>query len=85
MAMKKWPQKWLGVLCDARRNGAFDGDILSALDAVGALKEVPQPSEIWMCRACGWFKNYPYTVHSVGALGPCGCTDIIHYREVEES
>lgn len=82
--MKKWPIRWLDVLRDARTKNAFDADILSLLDAVGALRPVPKPEERWVCDHCqhSFSTKEPKHGYIVGLTCP-GTLKL--FREVEDS
>lgn len=60
----KWPQAWVAAILDDKDLYWFGrGDLLTdketkvsmtleALHSVGALKDLPKPKEVWMCKRC---------------------------------
>ena len=47
-----WPKEWVGALTLLAYPEEIAFHILEALDKVGALKEVPKPTEIKYCKRC---------------------------------
>lgn len=84
--MKKWPRRWLEVAAFEYTNGHLRDDhgqqILDALDAVGALKPVPKPKEVWVCTRCGAVRDQLERPGSHSAQGPIARMECSGYFEI---
>lgn len=75
-----WPKKWV----DAINLSLFTtDDILTRLNHVGALKEIPQPKEYFLCTAClqgfsiQWHGDHSHSCHHPNP-------ELLRVREVGE-
>lgn len=86
ITLKQWPKSWINAVSDELKAIAPEtiSSLLNALRQVGALKEPPDPREIWWCPECGvaMKENTGVTFHREQCRGYPRPARLILMREV---
>lgn len=97
--MNKWPKKWIDAARPTKGVAPYSGsrfieleyytpeEILAKLNDVGALKDPPQPREIWWCPECCEVYAYPNGAERFSEHDdkPCVGKSILMREVIDES